>query len=155
MKTHRSSRTGFPGAGLALLLLVLAVSPAAAEELVVIVNAANPVGPLTPQEVKGYFLKRFPVWRNGEKVRPADHNMAGPDRAAFLSKVLNMTSDELQRYWIERQYASAEHPPAGLDDDPSVVKFVSFFKGGIGFVTKSALSKAGGEGVKPVLTIPF
>lgn len=152
MTTQRSGRAGFL-AGLALLFL--AASPAAAEELVVIVNAANPVGPLTAQEVKGYFLKKTPVWRNGEKVRPADHSAEGPDRAAFLGKVLNMSSDDLQRYWIERQYASAEHPPAGLDDDVSVVKFVSFFKGGIGFVTRSALSKAGAEGVKPVLTISF
>ena len=153
MKTHRSGRTGFLTAGLALFLL--AASPAAAEELVVIVNAANPVGPLTVQEVKGYFLKKIPVWRNGEKVRPADRNAEGPDRAAFLSKVLSMSSDELQRYWLERQYANADHPPAGLDDDASVVKFVSFFKGGIGFVARSALSKAGAEGVKPVLTIAF
>jgi ABC-type phosphate transport system substrate-binding protein len=153
MKTHRAVRAGFLAAGLSLFLF--APSPAAAEELVVIVNAANPVGPLTAQEVKGYFLKKNPVWRNGEKVRPADRKAEGPDRAAFLSKVLGMSSDELERYWLERQYANADHPPAGLDDDPSVVKFVSFFKGGMGFVTRSALSKAGAEGVKPVLTIAF
>jgi len=153
MKTQRAGRTRFVAAGLALLLL--AASPAAAEELVVIVNAANPVGPLTAKEVKGYFLKKIPVWGNGEKVRPADHSADGPDRAAFLSKVLGMSSDELQRYWLERQYANADHPPAGLEDDPSVVKFVSFFKGGIGFVTRSALSRAGAEGVKPILTIAF
>ena len=63
------------------------------------------------------------------------------------------SSDELKRYWIERQYANADQPPASVADDASVLKFVSFFKGGIGFVSKSAL--AGATGVKPVLTLSF
>ena len=39
-------------------------------------------------------------------------------------------------------------------DEASVVKFVTFFKGGIGFVTKDALAQ-GAEGVKPVLTVTY
>jgi ABC-type phosphate transport system substrate-binding protein len=136
------------------LLLVAAASASQAEELVVIVNAANPNASLTQQQVKAYFLKKNPSWANGEKVRPVDRDGDSSERTAML-KILGYNSDELKRYWIERQYANADQPPASVPDEASVLKFVSFFKGGIGFITKSGLAKAGGQGVKPVLTLAF
>ena len=135
------------------LLLLDSARTAAAEELVIIVNSANPNATLNAQQVKSYFMKKAGAWQNGEKVRPVDREGQSPERAAFLGKVLGLSSDELLRYWLERQYASAEHPPASVADDASVVKFVSFFKGGIGFVSRSALT--GAEGVRPVLTLVF
>ena len=134
--------------------LLLLTGTAQAEELVVIVNAANPNASLTQQQAKAYFLKKSPSWANGEKVRPVDRDGDSPERTAML-KILGYSSDELKRYWIERQYASADQPPASVPDEASVLKFVSFFKGGIGFITKSGLAKAGGQGVKPVLTLTF
>jgi len=88
-------------------------------------------------------------------VRPGDREGDSPERRALLAKVLGLSSDELKRHWLERQYASADQPPASVPDEASVLKFVSFFKGGIGFVSKSALSGAGAQGVKPVLTLSF
>ena len=136
-------------------LLLAAPGTAAAEELVVIVNAANPNAALTAQQVKSYFMKKTGTWQNGEKVRPVDRDGDSPERKALLAKVLGLSSDELKRYWLEKQYASAEQPPASVPDEASVLKFVAFFKGGIGFVTKSALLGAGAQGVKPVLTLSF
>jgi ABC-type phosphate transport system substrate-binding protein len=135
------------------LLLVAAAGAARGEELVVIVNAANPNASLTQQQVKAYFLKKSPSWANGEKVRPVDRDGDSPERAALLAKILGYNSDELKRYWIERQYASADQPPASVPDEASVLKFVSFFKGGIGFVNKDGLGK--GEGVKVVMTLSY
>lgn len=134
-------------------LLFAAPSPAQAEELVIIVNAANPNAALSLAQAKSYFMKKTGTWQNGEKVRPVDRDGETPERKALLAKVLGLSSDELKRYWIERQYASADQPPASVPDDASVLKFVAFFKGGIGFVSKSAL--AGAQGVKPVLTLTF
>ena len=136
-------------------LLLAAPGTAAAEELVVIVNAANPNAALTAQQVKSYFMKKTGTWQNGEKVRPVDRDGDSPERKALFAQVLGLSSDELKRYWLEKQYASAEQPPASVPDEASVLKFVAFFKGGIGFVTRSALSGAGAQGVKPVLTLSF
>ncbi len=135
------------------ILLFSAPSPAAAAELVIIVNSANPNAALSLAQAKSYFLKKSGTWQNGEKVRPVDREGDSPERRAMLAKVLGTSSDELKRYWIERQYANADQPPASVADDASVLKFVGFFKGGIGFVSKSAL--AGATGVKPVLTLTF
>jgi hypothetical protein len=130
-------------------LLLASAGPASAEELVVIVNAANPATALTAQQVKSYFMKKTGTWQNGEKVRPVDREGQSQERAAFLDKVLGLSADDLTRHWLERQYATAEHPPASVTDEASVVKFVAFFKGGIGFMSRKGLARA--EGVKPVL----
>jgi ABC-type phosphate transport system substrate-binding protein len=137
-----------------LSLLVLAsAGSAAAEEIVIIVNAANPNAALTAQQVKSHFLKKSAAWQNGEKVRPVDREGESAERKAFLAKVLGLSSDELKRHWLERQYANADQPAANVPDEASVLKFVAFFKGSIGFVTRSALGKA--EGVKVVLSVSF
>ena len=138
----------------ASVVVLVAATASSADELVVIVNSANPNASLSAQQVKSYFLKRTEAWPNGEKVRPVDRDGESPERTALLSRVLGLSSDELKRYWIERQYANADHPPASVPDEASVVKFVAFFKGGIGFVTRAGL-RAGADGVKPVLTLSY
>ena len=136
-------------------LLFARPSPASAEELVIVVNAANPNTALSLAQAKSYFMKKSGTWQNGEKVRPVDRDGDSPERKAMLAKVLGLSSDELKCYWLEKQYASADQPPASVPDEASVLKFVAFFKGGIGFVTMGALPGAAAQGVKPVLTLTF
>ena len=63
-----------------------------------------------------------------------------------------MSTTELDRYWLERQYASADTPPAKAPDDATVIKIVKTFKGAIGFVSKEAAER---EGVKIVLIVEY
>ena len=126
-----------------------------AGEVCIIVNSANPIESLTAKEVRDLFVKTVTSWSSGERIRPSDQKGNSPDRDAFLSKVLGFSSEELERHWVERQYASAENPPTKFDDDESVIKFVTAFKGGLGFVSKSSLLAYTGKGVKPVLTIKY
>jgi ABC-type phosphate transport system substrate-binding protein len=140
--------------GVALVALVLSAQAASAGELAVIVNAANPQAALDAKAVKSHFLKTIAAWGNGEKVRPVDQAGDGGARAAFVSKVLGMSPADLERYWLEKQYASADNPPTKAPDDASVIKLVKAFKGGIGFVSKEAAAAAGDE-VKVVLTVAY
>ena len=59
-----------------------------------------------------------------------------------------MSPTELERYWIERQYASADTPPAKAPDDATVIRIVKAFKGAIGFVSKEAAEREGIVAVK-------
>ena len=136
----------------ALLALVLSAPAAAAEELVVIVNAANPATSLDVKAVRAYFLKTLVSWFDGARVRPVDQSETSPKRAAFLGKVLGMSSTELERYWLQRQYSSTEAPPAKAPDDAEVIRLVKSSKGAIGFVSKDAAAR---EGVKVVLTLSY
>ena len=127
---------------------------ASAGELVVIVNAANPASGMDAKQVKTHFLKTTSAWANGEKVRPVDMSGTSPERVAFLAKVLGMSAGELERYWIERQYASADNPPSKVADDAAAIKLVTAFKGAVGFVNKASLG-ASQDQVKVILTVSY
>jgi hypothetical protein len=140
--------------GAALAALVLSATAVSAGELAVIVNPANPQATLDAKAVKSHFLKSVAAWANGEKVRPVDSSADAGARAAFVSKVLGMSPTDFERYWLEKQYASADNPPTKAPDDASVIKLVKAFKGGIGFVSKEAAAAAGAD-VKIVLTVAY
>jgi hypothetical protein len=140
--------------GVGLIALALTAPVAGAGELAVIVNAANPAATLDARGVKSYFLRASSSWGNGEKVRPIDHSGAAEQRAAFIKKVLGMSATDLERFWIEKQYASGDNPPTKAPDDAAVIKLVKAFKGGIGFVSKEAAAAAGAD-IKIVMTIAY
>ena len=126
--------------------------PAAANEIVVIVNAANPVTTLDKAAIKAYYMKQKPTWTDGERVRAVDIPDDPAARTEFVTKVLGLSIAEFERHWIAQQYASGDGPPAKAPDEAAVIKLVQLFKGGIGFVSKAALDKAGDARVKVVLT---
>ena len=134
------------------LTLAITAQPASAEELAVIVNSANGTPAMDAKAVKAHFLKTLAAWSSGDKVRPVDQTDATAKRAAFLGKVLGMSQTEFEHYWLERQYANAETPPAKAPDDATVIRIVKAFKGAIGFVSREAAER---EGVKVVLIVQY
>jgi ABC-type phosphate transport system substrate-binding protein len=137
---------------ISFVALILTGQAAAADELAVIVNVANTTPALDAKAVKARFLKTLSSWGNGDKVRSVDQSDATPKRAAFLAKILGMSPTELERYWIERQYANADTPPAKAPDDATVIRIVKTFKGAIGFVSREAAER---DGVKIVLILEY
>lgn len=135
------------------VLALMIFTQANAGELVVIVNDSNPVSVMTRAEVRQHFLKDKTRWDFGQKIRPADCKFDEAVRNAFLSSVLGMTEIEIERFWIEQQYVKGAKPPATLDDDSSVMRFVAKFDGAISFVERASL--AGANGVKEVLTVSY
>jgi ABC-type phosphate transport system substrate-binding protein len=128
------------------------VAPVSASEIVVIVNAANPAVTLDKAAVKAYYMKQKPKWADGEKVRSVDIPDDPGPRVDFVTKVLGLSIAEFERHWIAQQYASGDGPPSKAPDEAAVIKLVQLFKGGIGFVSRAALEKAGDVRVKVVLT---
>ncbi len=138
---------------LGAVLIWLAASLGHAGELAIIVNDSNPASAMSAFEVKQHYLKDTARWDSGQKVRPADCKYDASVRNAFLSNVLGMTDIEIDRYWITQQYVNGEKPPATLDDDSSVMRFVAKFEGAIGCVDRGSLN--GARGVKAVLTVAY
>jgi len=131
--------------------LAASVVPVSASEIVVIVNASNPAATLDKAAVKAYYLKQRPTWADGERVRSIDLPDDPASRSAFVTKVLGLSIAEFERHWIAQQYANGDGPPSKAPDEAAVIKLVQLFKGGIGFVTRAALEKAGDVRVKVVL----
>ena len=122
-------------------------------QVVVIVNEGNPASSLSQNDVRAYFMKSESQWRNGEKVRPIDQAGSSAERETFISTVLGISDAEFERYWIEKQYVSAEQPPAKAPNAAAVITLVKSFTGGIGFVSQSAWAAADQSGVKAVYTL--
>jgi ABC-type phosphate transport system substrate-binding protein len=130
-------------------------SASQAGELVVIVNKANPTAAMSKGDVRNHYLKKQSSWSNGEKLRPVDTESSG-QRDVFVHKLLGMTSNEdLERYWLELKYQKAESPPKRVEGDGAVIKFVSAFKGGIGFVDAASLDADARSKVQVVLTLKY
>ena len=137
----------------AMVAALLAPQAEASAQVVVIVNEGNPASSLSQDDVRAYFMKAEPRWRNGEKVRPIDQTGSSAERGTFISTVLGISDAEFERYWIEKQYASAEQPPVRAPNPGAVITLVKSFEGGIGFVSQAVWEAADQTGVKVVYTV--
>jgi ABC-type phosphate transport system substrate-binding protein len=111
------------------------------QETVVIVNAANPATSLSASQIKLIYLRKINKrWKEINKnIVPVDRKGEADSRKKFLQDILQMTSDEVTRYFTEREYQNAEAPPVKFGSDNEILDFVQANPGAIGFVPKSAV----------------
>jgi hypothetical protein len=92
-------------------------------DLVIIINAANPVVTMTASQVKLTYLRKINKrWKELNKnIVPIDRKSDNEIRKSFMKDVLQMSSDVMSRYFTESEYLNAEAPPIKLsrDDDSS------------------------------------
>ncbi len=143
-----------------LIILFLLISSSsfnfiADGRIAIIVNNDNPAEKLTAGEAKLYWLrkikKRWP--ETNKNILPVDRKAKCAERDAFYAKILNMSADDVESYFSNRQYQSAEKPQDKFTSDSEIIEFVSKEIGAIGFVSQSALSGDAKSKVKVVLTI--
>tara|TARA_B110000211_G_scaffold179894_1_gene203536 strand:- start:1077 stop:1472 length:396 start_codon:yes stop_codon:yes gene_type:complete len=119
--------------------------------IVIIVNNENPIADMSIGKTKITYLrkikKRWPKFK--KTVLPVDRKGTCPAQVTFYTKVLKMAPQDVNRYFVERQYQKAEKPPIEFNSDADVVAYVKANPGAIGYVSKSASTK----GVKIVLTV--
>ena len=143
--------------GLAVLFTAaIPVTPLAASgEITIIVNKDNPIGNMDAGQVKLYWLrkvkKRWP--EINKNIKPADRKFKCSERELFYGKVLNMSADEVETYFVTKQYQNAEMPQTKFVGDNEIIDFVASEPGAIGFVNASSISASAKEKVKVVLTI--
>ena len=139
-----------------LLIIVVTIScaySASAQEVCIIVNADNPSTSLTASQTKLTYLRKINKrWKEINKnIVPVDKKSDTDIRKKFLKDVLQMSADELARYFTEREYQNAEAPPVKFSSDEEVISFVENNIGAIAFVPKNAIKP--GSKVKVVLTL--
>lgn len=127
--------------------LAAAPAPAAAQEFVVIVNAANPVSSLTRGEVSKLFLRKVDHWQNGESVLPVDLAQGQPTRESFTKQVHGKSVNAVLAYWQQQIFSGRSMPPVEKPSDEEVAAYVRANPDAIGYV--SAAYRLGG-GVKAV-----
>lgn len=140
----------------AMMILVLGMSfEVRAEEVAIIVNAKNPVGNLEMVQIRNYFLKEHLSWPNGEKVRSVDQRGNSRERRTFLSKVVDLNSDELEKFWISKRYEKGVAVPPKLGSDREVIEYVLSFEGAVGYVNSRNLGGSDSSQIKVIKRIPI
>lgn len=124
-------------------------------EISVIINKDNPIAQLSAGEAKLYFLRKIKKrWPEINKnIKPVDRKSKCPEQETFYSKVLNMNATDVEAYFSQKQYESAEKPQDKFPNDEAIIGFVSDEQGAIGYVASSSLSASDKAKVKVVLTI--
>ena len=142
-----------------ILVLVLFVALSgfapAPTEIAIIINKENTVEKLTSGEVKLYWLRKIKKrWPELNKnIKPADRKTKNPEQDAFYAKVLGMSATDVETYFNQKQYESAEKPQDKFASDAAMIDFVGEEAGAIGFVNTASLTPEVKAKVKVVLIV--
>lgn len=134
---------------IAILVLLAASTLAHADDLVVIVNAANATASLTPEQTSNLFLGKATEFPGGGAALPIDFKEGSPIREAFHSKVTKKDPAQLKAYWAKFSFTGKGLPPKEFGSNAEVKKFVATTPGAIGYIEKSAADSS----VKVVATV--
>jgi ABC-type phosphate transport system substrate-binding protein len=138
----------------AVLGLIFGFKPAGTE-IAIIVNKENPIANLSNSEAKLYWLRKIKKrWPELNKnIKPVDRKGKCAEQDAYYSKVLGMSASDVENYFTQKQYESAEKPQDKFANDAAIIDFVAGEPGAIGFVNVASLNAEAKSKVKVVLTI--
>ena len=102
----------------------------------VIVNAENPVGLLSSQELSRLFLAKTTTWTfNGQPVMPVEPGGDSPARAAFTREIHHKSTTDVTVYWEQMVFQGKAAPPPTESSDSEVMAYVRQHPNAIGYVS--------------------
>jgi hypothetical protein len=122
--------------GIGLAARASAESPSS--EFVIVVNRQNAATSVSREFLVDAFLKKASRWDGGETIRSVDQRADSSARNAFSSSILKRTVRAVRTYWQQRIFSGGDLPPPELDSDDAVVGYVARYRGGVGYVSRSA-----------------
>jgi ABC-type phosphate transport system substrate-binding protein len=128
-------------------VLLASTAPLLAADFKLVVNAANTVSSLTPDETAQYFLKKKTTWSSGQAVQPVDLTDDAAPRLAFSKAVLKKDVGAVKSFWQTQIFAGRAVPPPEKGSDAAVLAYVEANPGAIGYVSPGAVL---GRGVREV-----
>lgn len=104
-------------------------------DVVVIVNAANPVRSMSAEEVAALYLARSRTFSSGEFALVFDQPRDSALRKRFFKLVANMEIGQVNTYWSRLMFSGQEMPPQPLPGEQAVIDIVRRNPGAIGYVS--------------------
>ena len=130
-----------------LLALVLATTTLLASEagpvpaqqpFRAIVNRSNPATSISRAELSAIYLRKLQSWPDKAVVTPVDHKLPSRVRDDFARWVHGKTAAYVVRYWQRLIFSGRAIPPAEVDSDEAVVRFIAADRYAIGYVSLNA-----------------
>jgi len=137
-------------APLLLFALTLLCSSTAWADLLLIVNANNPVVTLERKQVIDIFMGRATAFPNQQPAHTLDVADINNLRAIFYKSLTGKNEAQVDAYWATLVFAGRMSPPEKLPDEVAVIKAVKNNPAAIGYVTRQTLP----AGVKVVMELP-
>ncbi len=106
-------------------------------EVVFIVNDQTPTASLRPEVIKDYYFKRVRQWPDGTAIRFIDRGAHTDLRKAFVSKILKMSDEDLDQYWIGQKLYTGDAAPLQQPSEALTLQLVSSLKGAISYVSNN------------------
>lgn len=134
-------------------VLALLASPTLAEGpgVAVIVNSDNPVGGLTPAELRKIYTNNMLQWPDGTPIRIYDLVIQSPLRGTFSREVLGRSPSSVAEEWAHLKITNqAKNPPLTMKSERLIIRRVSREKGSIGYVSMDMVE--GNDDVRVVTT---
>jgi len=92
-------------------------------DLAIVASKNFPVEKLSAADVRDIFLGEKTII-SGKKLSKIDYHDAGEIRKTFLKKILGISKDGFQTYWIKKIFQDGGTPPSIFDDLANVAKRV-------------------------------
>ncbi|TBX19930.1 hypothetical protein TK45_15820 [Bowmanella sp. JS7-9] len=111
-----------------------------AEELVVVVNKANPVTTLQKSQIIDIYMGKFVAFPNGASAFPVDFESDMSLRTAFFETLLEQPVSRVNAYWSRLRFAGKVRPPAKERTVQGVLAYIRDNPGGVGYLPANAVT---------------
>lgn len=112
----------------------------AADEYVVIVNAANPAASISPSELRRMFLGDKTSWEGGAKVAAATPAAGTPEYGLAIKKATGMSQADFKRYMLQMTFVGkAVTLPRAFETSAALAHFVGTTPGAVACVPTAAV----------------
>lgn len=112
-------------------------TPAEESTIKIIANVKGAPSSLTMKELKSIFQGEKQRWDDGTKISIAFMKSSTPVGNATASKVLKMSGDQLNKFWLGLVFQGKAKAPVFYGSSSEVENFVSQNPGAIGVVDAS------------------
>ena len=105
--------------------------------IVVVVNNANPLSSMNKAQLSALYKGRTKEFPNGNSAAAVNLPTGDSIRQDFDKTILNFSSDEAKRYWIDMKIRSGAAAPPTVPSPAAVARYVGKNANGIGYLPES------------------
>lgn len=109
-------------------------------EIAVVVPTSRKLERLPAATLDAIFRCEMKSWPGGDRIVPFNFPPRHPLRVTFDRAVLNMTPEQVARYWIDRRVRGGERPPRQVETVDLMLKVVAKLDGAIGYLPSAELA---------------
>jgi len=117
-----------------ILFLLVFSSASSFAEVAIIVNKQNPATDITKKTLSNIFKQKQKTWEQGGTIEVVNLPKDNPLMEKFSESVLEMSSADLEKYYLKNALSGKGQPPRTAQSPGEVKSIVSGNKNAIGVI---------------------